>query len=101
MDEDENATALFGSCSYPVRIAGVSPVYYSSIQDAYSASQDNDIIQIQDAVFPGDIYIDRDISIILQGGFDCSYDNNRGITTLDGSMTISSGTVMIENIVLE
>ncbi len=101
MDEDKNAAALFGSCNYPVRIAGVSPVYYSSIQDAYSASQDNDIIQMQDAVFPGNIYIDRDISIILQGGFDCSYNNNTGITTLDGSMTISSGTVMIENIVLE
>ena len=56
---------------------------------------------MQDAVFSGDIHINRDITITLQGGFDCTYYNNSGITTLEGSMTISNGSVTIEGFVIE
>jgi len=101
MDDDKAATALFVSCGDPVRIAGTNPVYFSSLQNAYDASQDGDNIHIQDAVFSEDIYIDRDITISLHGGFDCTYYNNSGITTLEGSMTISNGTVTIEGLVIE
>lgn len=101
MDSDRHVTAHFGSCGSPVRILGADPVYYFSIQDAYDESVNADIIQLQDVIFSEDIQIDRDVSITLQGGYDCTYYSNIGRTTLEGSMTISNGTVTIERLVIE
>jgi hypothetical protein len=101
MDNDKTVTALFALCEGPVRAAGTDPVYFTSLQDAYDASHNNENIHIQDSAFSGDIYIDRDITITLQGGYDCTYDNNNGRTTIEGSMIISNGTVTIGNIILK
>jgi YD repeat-containing protein len=101
MDDDKTAAALFVSCGNPVRIARTNPVYFSSLQNAYDTSQDSDNIHVQGVIFSEDIHIDRDISITLKGGFDCTYYNNSGATTLEGSMAISNGTVTIEGFVIE
>lgn len=101
MDNPTTVTAFFGPCDAPVRLVRTDPIYFSSLQNAYDASQDGDTINIQEAVFYGDIQIDRDISITMRGGYDCTYSNNSGRTTLEGSMTISSGTVTIEGLVIE
>ena len=101
MDDDKTAAALFVSCGKPVRIERTDPIYFSSLQNAYAASQDSDNIHVQSDIFSEDIHIDRDISITLQGGFDCTYYNNNGVTTLEGSITISNGTVTLEGFVIK
>jgi YD repeat-containing protein len=101
MDSDKTAAALFLSCGNTVRIARTNSIYFSSLQNAYDVSQESDNIHVQSTVFSEDIHIDRDISITLQGGFDCTFYNNGGVTTLDGSMTISNGTVTLEGFVIE
>jgi len=101
MDNDKTVTALFALCDRPVRVAGTEHVYFSSLQDAYDTSHNNDNIYIQDAVLSENIHIDRNISTTLQGGFDCNYHNNNGRTTLEGSMIISNGTVTIEGFIIK
>ena len=101
MDNDKTADALFVSCGNPVRIARGSPLHFSSLQNAYDAAMDSEHINVQSGLFSGDIHLDRDISITLKGGFDCNYYSNSGVTRLDGSMTISNGTVLIEKFVIE
>ncbi len=97
MNADKNVTATFIPCPLPVRIAGAVPVYYSTLQEAYDAAIDGDIIQSQDSVFLEDLYIDRNISVTFEGGYNCDYAIS-GATVLNGNMTISNGTVTMENV---
>ena len=94
-------TSEVPSCLSPVRIAGGTPVYYSTLQSAYDAAVSGDIIQSQAVAFSEDLFIDLNKSVILDGGYNCDYSLQTGITTLNGIMTISNGTVIIGNFSLE
>jgi len=103
VDEDINVTATFLPCPAPVRIIG-DPAEYYELQDAYDAALTGDTIQGQELVFTENLYIDDpgNKSITIKGGYDCNYnDPPAGNTVLSGNMTISNGTVIIENFVLE
>jgi len=98
MDADKNVTATFIPCPQSVRIAGAVPVYYSTLQEAYDAAVEGDIIQSQDSVFTEDLNIDRNISVTFEGGYNCDYTAISGATVLNGNMMISNGTVTMENV---
>ncbi|HDH05784.1 MAG TPA: choice-of-anchor D domain-containing protein, partial [Nitrospirae bacterium] len=89
------------ACPDPVRIAGATPVYYSTLQAAYDAAVDGDIIQSQAVIFTEDLNINRSISVTFEGGYDCDYTAVSGNTTINGTMTISDGTATVGNFVLE
>ncbi len=80
----------------PVRIAGGTPQYFSSLQAAYDAAGNGAIIQIQALTFLETLNFNRPVSVNLQGGYDCGYLNNIKNTMLNGSMTIGDGSVTIE-----
>ncbi len=102
MNADTTVTAKFEICSDPpVRIDGATPIYYSTPQEAYNAAANGDIIQSQAARFMEDLNINRNISITLEGGYDCSYSTVTDKTRIQGDMTISDGTATIENFILE
>ncbi|MBI5674450.1 MAG: RHS repeat protein [Nitrospirae bacterium] len=83
----------------PVRIAGRSS--YSTLQDAYDAALNGDIIQAQKGPFTGTLNINRDISVTLHGGYDCDFTAISSKTMLIGHMTKSSGTFKIGNFILK
>ena len=89
------------ACLSPVRISGATPVYYSTLQAAYDAAVDGDVIQSQDANYIENLNINRNISITLEGGYDCGYTAVTGKTTLNGTMTISDGIVATGDFVLQ
>ncbi|GBD97086.1 MAG TPA: choice-of-anchor D domain-containing protein [Nitrospirae bacterium] len=102
MNGDTTVTARFELCADPpVRIDGVTPIYYSTLQEAYDAAADGDIIQSQASRFIENLNINRNISITLEGGYDCSYSNITDKTRIQGDMTVSDGTANIENFMLE
>lgn len=89
------------SCSYPpVRIAGGSPLYYSSVQSAYNDAGGG-LIQTRDDMLVEDVNFDRGIVVTLEGGYNCDYSAITGRTAINGSMIVSAGAVTIENIVLQ
>ncbi len=98
LDADKSVTGNFETCLQPVRIGAT---YYSSIQSAYTASSDGNTIEIQLGLITENLVFNRDISIILKGGYNCSFNAVTGFTKLNGSMTIENGTVTINNIILE
>jgi PKD repeat protein len=99
MNGDTAVTATFNACSNsPVRVGSV---YYSSLQVAYDAADNGTTIESQAFSFTGDINIDRDISVTIEGGYNCEYTGNIGKTTLIGNMTTSQGTLTTENFVIE
>ncbi len=81
----------------PTRINGGTPSYYLSLQQAYNTAADGDIIQCVDVTFIENLTINAGKSVTLQGGYDGSYSTITGITTLQGDMNVSDGTLNIEN----
>jgi YD repeat-containing protein len=87
--------------SLPVRILRTPLVPYTSIQTAYNAAQTGDTIQCQVFPFDEDLTVNRDISVTLEGGYDCGYTTNSGATTsIKGKIqtTPGGGTLTMGNI---
>ena len=89
-------------CLDPVRNARTY-VYYTSIQDAYDEAENSDSIESQAQAFTESLYIDdlSNKSVTIIGGYDCTYSEITGDTTLVGDIIISNGTVVFENFILE
>ncbi|HDL20960.1 MAG TPA: choice-of-anchor D domain-containing protein, partial [Nitrospirae bacterium] len=89
------------ACLDPVRIAGATPVYYSTLQAAYDAAVDGDVIQSRDVVFIEDLNINLNKSVTLEGGYNCDYTAVSGKTTINGIMTISDGISTVGNFIVD
>jgi PKD repeat protein len=87
--------------SLPLRISGAPPSYYSSLTAAYGAAADGNTIQGQGGVFTGALDFSRNISVTLKGGYDSLFSTNAAFTTISGSLTVSHGKVIIENISIQ
>jgi tripartite motif-containing protein 71 len=86
------------TCSnLPVRIAGAVPEYFNTLQEAYNAATEGNTIQSRAIVFTENPDINLNKAVTLEGGYDCDYLSSNGSTTINGSMTISNGTVTMGN----
>jgi hypothetical protein len=101
IDADKILSANFDSCRYPVRIEGATPAYYDSLQQAYEESENGGTIQSRSVNLTGDMIIDKGAFITLEGGYNCDYSENNGLTVLNGNMTINSGAADIKYFVLQ
>lgn len=102
MNADHNVTALFDTCQNPpVKVAGPISSYQTSLQGAYDAASNGDVVQSQAARFTEDLLIDMNKSVLLEGGYSCDYVPGNVLTVISGSVTISSGSVTMENIRIE
>lgn len=84
----------------PVRRLNSSSWYYS-LQEAYDGAFSGDIIQSQVLDYIENLVFDRNISVTIKGGYDCNYSTNSQSSAVDGNMTISNGTVIIDNLILQ
>lgn len=62
---------------------------------------DGDSIQSQAVLFSEDIDFNRNITVSLIGGYDCSFSTNVGKSVVNGVVTISDGIVTMENITIQ
>jgi PKD repeat protein len=89
-----------GTCnSLPVTIAGTNS-YYSSIESALSQLSNGTNLNIQGTSLSEVLNLSKDVSFSLTGGYGCDFLMNPGFTTINGSLTISHGTVTIEKIII-
>ncbi|MBF0560268.1 MAG: choice-of-anchor D domain-containing protein, partial [Nitrospirae bacterium] len=79
--------------SQPVkRLSGSAITYYSTLQDAYNAAIDGDIIQAQAGTLSGNLTVNNNVSITIQGGYNGDFTSNAGnITTIVGQFQTTSG----------
>jgi subtilisin family serine protease len=92
-----NCTVIAGftdtaSCQdQPVRIVRTDTAY-NTLQQAYDAAWDNDIIQAQALTLIQNLNVNRNISVTLSGGYPCNYSTNTdSLTTLKGGISTSAG----------
>jgi len=84
----------------PVKIGGASH-YFTSVQNAYNGAIHDDSVQMQSLDLTEDLDLESTISVKLQGGYECNYSSNPGVTLIHGTLTVSKGTVTIENVILQ
>jgi hypothetical protein len=99
MSADRSVTGGFNYA--PARIYHVIPVNYSSLQSAYDAAADNDLLQTQAAVLGESPILDRPVAVSIKGGYDTGFEAVTGVTTLLGTMTIRHGSATVDNLVVQ
>lgn len=89
------------ACNLPVRIEGAAPVYYPTLQAAYDAAVDGDVIKAQAVSFTADLIANRNVSVTLDGGYDCGYTTKPGKTVLNGNLDVTAGTLEVSDVDLQ
>lgn len=97
LNNDTTVKAFF-SVHPPVNL---DTAYYSLIGDAYANAVDGDTINIRAVDLTESPVLNFPTNVALKGGFDGTYTSNDGYTALHGSITLSSGTVTIENLIIK
>jgi len=82
----------------PIRIAGATPRYYNTVQEAYNNAADGDVIEARAVNFIEDnVTFDKDISVTIKGGYDCGYTVQIDNSELQAMGTVNAGTVTMGN----
>lgn len=96
METNKNVTAHY-SCATAWLFG--TPSYESSIASAYNALTENDrIIRAAAGGTGEDLTLGDNWRVTLEGGYDCGFTTNAGQSTRLSALTVSSGTVTIEQI---
>lgn len=92
--------AVSNACpSLPARVVSTSTEYLT-LRDAYIAAGSSDIIEAQASTFNEILNIDLNKSITIKGGYDCFYSSNNAAFTVLNGMSVTEGTLTIENVIL-
>ena len=89
--------AYADTCYPPAQVNGY---YFDTLQDAYNSVADGNTLLIREKVFNENVLLNRNITTILKGGYSCQYETNSGYSTVNGSVTISNGSVTIEKLII-
>ncbi|MFH1028221.1 MAG: hypothetical protein V1791_09485, partial [Pseudomonadota bacterium] len=90
------------TCSQlPVRILRNPPVYYNLLQTAYSNAQTDETIQVQAITFTEDFDATLENTVTIDGGYTCDYSTNPDMTLINGSASMSFGTITMQNIAVQ
>jgi hypothetical protein len=74
---------------------------YPSVQDAYAAANEGEAMQLRDQTFPENLDFNRTVQIKLDGGWNADYTLVTGSTTIDGTVTITSGGITVSNVIIQ
>jgi hypothetical protein len=90
----------YNTCAnLPVRINNAAPGY-AKIRDAYYAASAEQIMGIQETVILENLFFNSAKTLKISGGYDCEFGGNSGYSTLRGNLVISSGTVIVDRIII-
>jgi hypothetical protein len=96
LPSDKSARATFTVAPY-VKSGGV---FYGTIGNAYAVVGSGSQILAQAIQFPG-LDFDRTINVVLTGGFDSGFMLNPGYTSVVGPLTVTSGEVTFDRIIIK
>jgi hypothetical protein len=74
--------------------------YYLSLTDAYAAASSGSTIKTRGIEFAEDLLCGQSKGIILDGGYDSAYLNYTGYTVLRGKLTVQSGSITVNRLII-
>ncbi len=80
---------------------GVNQTWHTVIQSAYAAAAGGDDILALASNFYEDLNFNRNVSVTLKGGYAADFNSVTGWTVLNGMLTISDGTVIVESLIIQ
>jgi very-short-patch-repair endonuclease len=101
LDRDRPVKVTFTrNTAYTARIEGAPPAYYPTLQKAYDAAVTGNVIEVWGIDLPESITCGAGAAITIRGGYDQPYQNQSGVTSLQG-LTIGKGAVTVDGIVVK
>lgn len=102
LDCDDNNANIYPR-GPELRIIDAPTSYYwmYELQTAYNDALDGETIQSKVGSYTGDFTAGENKSVIIEGGYDCSYSVISGITTVHGDIFITDGSVTAEHLKLD
>lgn len=97
MTSDRSVTATFSLLPR----ARINSTLYSTLNSAYAAVGAGGIIEAKAVTFIENLILNRGVSFKLVGGYADDYSSNTGYTTLDGTLTISTGGLTLDRLVIQ
>ena len=94
------ATLAQTCTNFPIMVTGATSLFFNSLQSGFDAATNGETIKIQAVTLTENPYIDRNIAVILRGGYDCDYVADSSYSKLTGTLTVSNGTVLVSNLVI-
>jgi hypothetical protein len=106
MSENKDVTATFNKDMIHRLLIGdpkdpLNRTYYPSLQNAYDNAPDGSTIKVWGTEFTEDLSCGLPMGITLIGGYNSGYVSNDSYTILNGIMTITSGSIAMENFVIK
>ena len=80
-----------------IRIDG-DPAPYRTLLAAYGAAATNAKLRVRDLTFVETLNLNHDVTVYFGGGFDGSFSAGNGFTTLQGSLAVSLGTLVVRKL---
>jgi hypothetical protein len=100
MVSDRNVIASFvRDTEHMARIADTES-YFPTLQAAYDSAPSGGTVKAWGTAFEEDLDCDLDKGGTIIGGYDTGYDNNHGLTLLIGTVTVSAGYLIVENLMI-
>lgn len=75
-----------------------SGIVYGLINAAYAAIADGSTIRLREMTFTEAVDCNLPVAVTLEGGYNADFTANSGVTSISGSLTITSGAVTLANI---
>lgn len=100
MSADRSVTATFDKdTAHLVRIDGIIQSYFTSILGALSAAAPGDTIKAWGTDFTENLNLNK--VLIFKGGYNTGYTSNSGMTILKGILTVTNGSLTVENLQIQ
>lgn len=84
-----------------IPLARVYGAPFGSLATAYAAVGTGGVLEAQSVTFVENLTLNNGVVFTLQGGFDAAYGNRGGATTLDGTLVVSSGGLIVDSLVIK
>jgi len=82
-------------------LCGGKSLCLTNIQDGIDSARSFTVIEITQETYYENVLLDDPKVVTLQGGWDTNFTSNSSYTTINGSVTITNGTMIFEYIVLQ
>ena len=100
MNANKAVTATFSPDPAKVKIDGDSTPYYS-INTALAAPVQDAVVRATATNFTEDVTLQSSVTVTLKGGYsDATFTDQTGYSTINGSLTISSGMLVVDKVVV-
>ncbi|MCM2356851.1 MAG: PKD domain-containing protein [Geobacteraceae bacterium] len=84
-----------------VQILGSPPVSYSTLQAAFDAAQDGQVIQSQAVGFTEGLNLVNPVTVSLTGGYNGNFTTDTETTVVTGTLTITGGSLTVDKLAIK